>query len=93
MNTLEIVAWLVLVFCTGLWVIRWFSSWWLVQSARGLSRRWFKMYQRYRHNPELQPLADEAMDWAIYWNDQANWVEGGRKWKAPVRPKSRSAHR
>ena len=92
MNTLEIVAWLVLAFCTGLWVIRWFFRWWLVRSARGLSQRWLALHNRYCNNPALRLLSDEALDWAVYWNDQANWVEGGRKWKAPVRPKSRFIH-
>lgn len=93
MSALEVILWLVLAFCTGLWVIRWFFRWWLVRSARALARRWLALHNRHCNNPALRPIADEALDWAIYWNDQANWVEGGRKWKAPVRPKSRSAHR
>lgn len=93
MSTLAIILWLFSAFCLGIVGIRWFFHWWLVRSARGLARRWFELYRRYMGNPELQLLADECMNWGFYWSAQALWVEGGRIGPAPVRPKSRSAHR
>ena len=93
MNTMEIILWLVLAFCMGIVGIRWFFRWWLVRSARGLSQRWLALHNRHCNNPALRPLSDEALDWAVYWSNQANWVASGRKWKAPVRPKTRLAHR